>query len=113
MSAANRPTNHLQLVVAEDLDGAVVRFQGVVEGQLLLAEAELLATLVGLPHVPRQLDQLGDDLGRRDRAVLVLDDRGLQHLRKGPGLDHVLPGPDLDLVGHQPPEEFDSQVAVR
>ena len=77
------------VVVAEHLDRAVVGLQGVVEGQLVVGQAEFLAAAAGLAHLLGQLDQLLDDLRRLDGAVLVLADGLLQHLGEGPGLHHV------------------------
>ena len=50
----------------------------IVEGQLFFTQPEVLApTPCGL-HLLRQVDQLGDDLRRLNRAVLVRDQRLLQ-----------------------------------
>ena len=57
--------------VAQHLHRAVVGFQSVVEGQLIIAQAQLLAAGVGLPHVLCKLDKLLDDLRRLYRPVLV------------------------------------------
>ena len=79
-----------QRVVAEDLNGAVVGLQRVVEGQLVLGQPQPFSTGVVFVHVLRQLDQLFDDLRRLNRPVLVPSEGLLQQLGKGPGLDDVL-----------------------
>jgi hypothetical protein len=57
--------------ITQDLDGAVIDFQGVVEGQLVVGQAQALASLAGFTHLAGQLDELGDYLGGLDRAVLI------------------------------------------
>src|SRR5271166_3624506 len=99
--------------ITQDFDGAVVDFQGIVEGQLVVGQAKVLAPLMGLPHLSGQLDQLRDHLGGLDGAVLVELDRLLQHLQEGAGLDHVLAGASLDLVVQELAEKLQGQVLVR
>ena len=60
-----------RVVVAQHLDGAVVDLQGVVEGEFVLGQPRASPRCVGLAHLLGQLDQLLDDLGGLDGAVLV------------------------------------------
>ena len=58
-------------LVAQHLDGAVVGFEGVVEGDFVVGKPELIATSTGLPQVAGKLDQFLDHLGGFDSAVVV------------------------------------------
>ena len=78
--------NDPQRFIAQNGHGTVVDFQGVVEGNLVVGESELLATLFGLAHLPGQGDQLLDDLGRFDGPALVAPDGLLQQLGERPEL---------------------------
>jgi len=60
-----------QLGLTEDRHRAVVRFEGVVEGELVIGEAQFDTARVGRAQVGLQGDQLLDDLGCLDRPVLV------------------------------------------
>ena len=60
-----------ECIVAEHLHRAVIGFQRVVEGQLIITQTQSLAAGVGLPHLLRKLDQLLDDLRRLYGPVLV------------------------------------------
>jgi len=103
----------LERDVAEHGHGAVVGLEGVVEGQPVVAQAELVAAALGLAHFCGQLDQLFDHRRRRDVPVLVLDYGALQHLREAPRLDEVAAEPHLDLVLEQLLEQLHGQVAPR
>jgi hypothetical protein len=71
-----------QLGLTEDRHRAVVRFEGVVEGELVIGEAQFDTARVGRAHVGRQGDQLLDDLGCLDRPVLVAAQRLFQKTNK-------------------------------
>src|SRR2546427_9115431 len=62
----------LQRLVAQNLNRAVIGLQGVVERHLVVRQAQLFTPGAGRAHVLRKLDQLFDQLGGLDRAVLVL-----------------------------------------
>ena len=102
----------LRVFIPQDPDGAVVGFQGIVEGQLVLAEAQVLSPPGGFVHLLRQPDQLLDDLQGFDGPVVVPPDGLLQHLGEGTSLDQVLPAPGLDLVIQQLAQEFHRQVLL-
>ena len=91
---------------------AVVRLEGVVEGELVLGEPELLAALLGRPDVLGELDQLLDDRRCLDGAVAVLAQRAVQHLGERPRLDEVPPRAGADLVAQEPAEQLDGEVLL-
>jgi hypothetical protein len=99
--------------VAEHGHGAVVRLEGVVEGELVLREAELLAARVGLAHVARELDQLLDHLRGLDRAVLVAADGLFQHLGERARLHDVLLPAHAELSVQELLQELDGEVLLR
>ena len=74
-----------EVVVAHDLYSALVLGQGVIEGDFLLAESFLLAPPVRGADVPGEIDQLLNDLCRRDGIGMVPGDRLLQPLGEGSG----------------------------
>ena len=80
-----------ELVVAHDLDCALVLGQSVIEGDFLLAEPFLLAASVRGTYVLREVDQLLNNLRRRDRVRVVAGDRRLQPFGEGAGLHDVDP----------------------
>ncbi len=84
--------------ITEDLDGAVVHFKSIVEGEFVVGEAQVNAASAGFAHLFSKLDQFLDDLGGGDGAVLVTADGGFQHFREGAGLNHVFARSRLDLV---------------
>ena len=53
-----------RVVVAEDLDGAIVGFERVVEGELVFGKAERLAARVGVAHILGKRDELLNDLAQ-------------------------------------------------
>jgi hypothetical protein len=67
--------NLLQRFVTKHLYRAVVDLQSIVEGQLILTEAEIISAFVSFFHLLGQLDQLFDDLGRLNGAIVILVDR--------------------------------------
>ncbi len=73
--------------VAENLDGAVVGLQRVVEGEFVVVEAEFFAATLGLAHLFGEGDEFLDDLRRLDGAVLVAVDAiaPASRRRSGPG----------------------------
>ena len=82
-----------ELVVAHDLDCALVLGQSVIKGDFLLAEPFLLAASVSGTDVLGEVDQLLNNLCRRDGVRVVAGDRLLQPLGEGAGLHDVDPGP--------------------
>ena len=104
------PGDGPQGLVAQHGHGAVVGLQGVVEGQLLLGQAQVVAPGGGLPHVSGQVEQLLDHLGRLDGAVAVAAQGVLQHLGERPGLHQVLAPPDGHFALQQPLQQLHRQV---
>ena len=92
------PGRSAQHLVAHDLHSRVVGLERVVERQLVVVEAQLLAALARRLDALGELDQLLDCLFRRDRAVVVLLDRVREHLRERARLDQIPPRARLDLV---------------
>jgi hypothetical protein len=48
-----------ELIVAEDVDGALVGAEGIVEGDLILGETETVAARMGLLHLGGEVNQGG------------------------------------------------------
>ncbi len=93
--------DRLQRLVAQHFHRAVVRFQRVVEGELLFREAQSLPASVRLAHLARELDELFYHLRRLDGAVLVAPQGTLQHLQERARLNYVLATPGADLAAEQ------------
>src|SRR5450759_1586474 len=99
--------------VTEHLHSAVVRFECVVERQLLIRQPEPVATLLGLPQLTSDLDQLFDDVHRLNSSRLVAAYRGLEHLAEEAGLDNVALHPNMDLVVEELSQQLGGEVAAR
>ena len=103
----------LQCFVAQHLYCAVVNLQGIVEGQLILGQTEILAAFMGSFHLLGQLDELFDDLGSLYGAIVILVDRLIEHLSKGSRLNQVPVRYSFDLVVEQLPQKLQGQIPVR
>ena len=66
---------------AEDFSSAVVDFKGVVEGDFIFGEAEILAAILGFAQLFGQFNEFGNNLRCFDGAVLVTADGGTEGLR--------------------------------
>ena len=91
----------LEGIIAQNFDGAVVDFQRVVKREFVRGEMELLTAPTCFAHVFGKLDQLLDDLGRFDGAVLVAANRLFEEIREGTGLNQVAARACLHLVVEQ------------
>lgn len=67
-----------KLIVAHHLNRTLVLGEGVIEGDFFLAEPFLLSALVRGADVLGELNQLLNDLRRRDSVDVVAGDRLLQ-----------------------------------
>ena len=88
------------------------RFKRVVEGDLIIVESELFATLPCRPHVLGELYEYLDDLGCLDRPVLVLPQCLLQHLRERARLDDVALAARLDLALQQLLQQLHGKIPL-
>src|SRR3989442_36274 len=88
-------------LVSEHPDGTVVYLESVIERQFLVGQPKVLPPAMRRAHLLGQLDQVGNDLGRLDRAVLVPPDRLLEHRGEVLALDQVPSRSDLDLVAQE------------
>ena len=75
--------NGAESFIFQDLNGAAVRFQRVVEGQLIFRQPQILAPGVGLPRMLDQLNKLFNHLGRVDRPGLIATESILQQFGEG------------------------------
>lgn len=66
------PRDHLQRLVSEHLDGAVVHFQCVVESNLIFGKAKFCSASCFFTDVLGKSDEFFDDLGCLDCTVLIL-----------------------------------------
>ena len=98
--------------VAENLHGAVVHLQCVIEGNLILCESERFPSATSLAHVLGEGNQLLDDLGGFDGPVLVSPNRALEQLGERPRLNNVFPAARLDFTFQQLAEQLHRQVAL-
>ena len=101
-----------QRLVAEDLHGAVVRLERVVEGEFVFGEAQLLASGGRLAHVAGELEQDLEHLCGLDRPVPVSVDRLLEHLGERPRLHDVLPPAGGQFPLEQLLQQLDGEVAL-
>ena len=72
-----------------------------------------VSAFMGFFHLLGQLDQLFDDLGRFNGAIVILVDRLIEHLGKGSRLNKVPTRYGFDLVVEQLPQKLQSQIPVR
>ncbi len=86
---------------------------GVVEGELLLREAELLRALRRRVHLLLHLEHLRDDRRRVDEAVVVPLQRLLEQFPERLRLGEVSRLPPPDLVRQQLLEQLEPQVLLR
>ena len=100
--------NCFQCFVTKNLDGAIVHFERIVERQFFVAEAKILAALIGFPHVLSEVDQFLNDLCGLNGAILVLDDGALKHLREDARLNQIPLGSGLHFVGQQLFQDLES-----
>lgn len=107
------PRDGAEGFVAQDLDGAVVGFEGVVEGELVGGEPELLAAGACCAQLFGELDQLFDHLRGFDGAVLVFAHGLREQLGEGAGLDDVAFPALLDFAFEQLLQQLDGEVALR
>ena len=74
--------DHLEVVVAEDINGATVLGQRIVKSYFVQRQTFFLAAPTGLEDVARQIDQLLQDFDRADRIGMVSGNRVFQTLRE-------------------------------
>ena len=103
----------LQFLITQDLHGAFVGSQSVIERDFVVCQPEGFSAFPRLFHLFGNLDQLFDHLGGLDRTVLIFPERLLEHFGKRPSLDDVAPHAHLDFVVDQLLEQFQSQIALR
>src|SRR5260370_10414011 len=80
--------------MVDQLEGALVVAQRVIEGKLVLVQPELITTLQARLEIPRHLDQLEHNLGGLDGPVVVLAHSRAETLGEpGPVRHSQLPTP--------------------
>ncbi len=99
-----------EYLVAHQLDGALVVAQGVIEGELVFVQPELVTPLQARLEILCHLDQLEHNLGGLDGPVVVLAHRRVETLGEPCAVHHISPKPDLDLVAEEPFEGCCRQV---
>ena len=99
-----------QMVVPHRLDRALVLGQGVVEGDLFLAQSSLLAAPVCGADVLGKPDQFLKDLRRGDGVAVVAGDRLLQPLGEGAGLYDVDPASRAKLAVEELAQRLQREV---
>ena len=102
----------LSLSSPHGLHGTVVGGQGVVEGDLIVVQAEGFTALGGSIEFLGQFDQLFDHLGRGDGTVVVCIESLLELLGKHLSLHKIALGAHPDLVFQQLLEQLCRHVLV-
>ena len=102
----------LELRVTHGLHGAVVGGEGVVEGDLVIGQAHVLAALGGGVEVLGEFDQFLDDLHRADGAVVVGVEGLLELFTEDLALHEVAFGADLEFVLEQLLQQLGGDVLV-
>ena len=87
-----------KIVFAHAFECTVVCWQGVIESDLVLIQAEIDARLIGFLPLFLELDQLFDDFLRRDRAIVIFVERLFVHLGELAALNEAALGADANLV---------------
>ena len=94
--------NHLQLVKTHCLHCRFVLRQRVVKTKLVLRQAQIFVSFIGIAHLAGQCEQLFDNFLGGNRPVMIGIHRALQHLAHRAPLNHISLGAKLDLVLQEP-----------